>query len=132
MKSRFAGKNSVLALFFASLFIFVSCRIVKANNIDPDDYYYDAIDQSLNYDYQLKTNIPPQEFTSHFYDKLENEYKWEQTCSSTVDNTYSSLWQFTDKYSQKWRCRVSISSEPANEANINIMSVSMKICPFAV
>ena len=127
-------KNSAQAFLFAVLFsLFIVPKIYAGNpNPEQGDYYFDGRDQSMNYEYEVKTNIPPDKFAEHFYDKLSNQYHWEKACSSREENAYSSLWQFTDKHDKKWKCRVSIKSDADKENNENIMSVSMKITPFVV
>ena len=92
--------------------------------------YFDSKDQNMNYEYEVKTNIPPDEFTEHFYERLTNEYHWEKASSVKENGSYNSLWQFTDKHDKKWKCKVSISSF-ANKGE-NIMSVNMKISPLYI
>ena len=125
-------KNTPYAFLFAALF----CLLVFSgiSSASPKTNYgtncFDGKDQNMNYEYEVKTNIPPDEFAEHFYDRLTNKYHWEKAMSVKENGSFNSLWQFTDKHDKKWKCKVSISSIMGKSDNI--MSVSMKISPLYI
>ena len=125
-------KNTSYTFLSAALFcLLVFCGTSSGS---PKTNYatncFDGKDQNMNYEYEVKTNIPPDEFAAHFYDRLTNEYHWEKACSVKENGSFNSLWQFTDNHDKKWRCKVSISSVASK--GDNIMSVSMKISPLYI
>lgn len=125
-------KNTPFAFVTAVLFcLFVFSGISSSSpKTNFGTNCFDGKDNNMNYEYEVKTNIPPDEFTEHFYERLTNEYHWEKASSVKENGSYNSLWQFTDKHDKKWKCNVSISSV-ANKGS-NIMSVSMKISPLYI
>ena len=125
-------KKTSYAFLTAVLFcLFVFSGISSASQKFSDDVNcFDGKDQNMNYEYEVKTNIPPDEFAEHFYERLSNEYHWEKASSVKENGSFTSLWQFTDKHDKKWKCNVSISSV-ANKGE-NIMSVTMKISPLYI
>ena len=121
--------RSFLTAVLFCLFVLPGISSASPKNAEGTNCF-DGKDQNMNYEYEVKTNIPPDEFTEHFYERLTNEYHWEKASSVKENGLYSSLWQFTDKHDKKWKCNVSITSV-ANKGD-NIMSVSMKISPLTI
>ena len=84
--------------------------------------------QKLKYAYVVETDLSTEKFSEVFCDRLSNKHNWNKVSTTiSCDETYTSLFSFTDNASHRWKCEVKIK-KIINEANK--MSVEMTMDPY--
>ena len=84
--------------------------------------------QKLRYEYVVETDLTTEKFSEVFCERLSSKHNWEKV-STTVseDNSYTSVFNFTDPEEHLWECEVKIKKVMTNA---NKMSVLMTMSPM--
>lgn len=73
--------------------------------------------QKYKYEYLFETDLPTNEFKDVFYKRLSSKYNWSPLKETNLmEDTFNSLWSFTDENQQKWECEVTIKRTAQNVA----------------
>lgn len=82
--------------------------------------------QKYKYEYLFETNLPTDEFRDAFYVRLMTKHNWSPMGETNLRNdSYNSMWSFTDENKQKWECEVTIKRD-SNEK----VAVTLEMSPI--
>jgi hypothetical protein len=77
--------------------------------------------QKYKYEYLFETNLPTEEFKDVFYVRLMTKHKWSQMGETNLmQDTYNSMWSFTDENKQKWECEVTIKRDSREKVAVTL------------
>jgi hypothetical protein len=104
------------ALFILALLVFgfgLSKNVFAGNASDAAQKY--------KYEYLFETDLPTEKFKDVFYVRLMSKYNWSPLGETNLKNdTYNSMWSFTDENKQKWECEVTIKRSSSEKVAVTL------------
>lgn len=77
--------------------------------------------QKYKYEYLFETDLTTEKFKDAFYSRLMSKHNWSPMAETNLMNdTYNSIWSFTDDNEQKWECSVTIKRESNQKVAVTL------------
>src|SRR5688572_21304990 len=78
--------------------------------------------RKLRYEYKIETDLPADQFSDAFCDRLSTKHKWKKVETRvSADETYTSTFKFSDDDQRPWECEVTIHRDVNESGKMDVL-----------
>lgn len=104
-----------MRIAFFILALVIANQLIAAGNL------YKEPAQKYKYEYLFETDLPTEKFKEAFYNRLMTKHNWSPLGETNLLNdTYNSVWSFTDENKQLWECEVTIKRDSYEKVAVTL------------